>query len=152
MDKTKKQIDEEWKELCLYIKTEVLEYENKSLPKHFIMRLKGMYDGKFYANNKVSSNAKYEYTDILMAFKMNKIKIQNVIKSKEFATEKHMINYIMAIIDSDINNVVDMIRRKEKSQTKAENVSVASIVVDTDKAEYKKKTESRSSRILNDLW
>lgn len=151
MDKTKKQINEEWDELYQYIKHDIIGYSDKAIPKYMILRFRGLADGKFMANKKTKPMATYEYTDILMTFKINKIKIHNAMRSVEFKDERHMFNYIMVIIEGSINDVVDMLKRKAKSETKTENVEVASIVVE-DKAEYKKKTKNKESKLLNDLW
>ena len=151
MVKTKKESTEEWNELYKYVKEDVLMYIDKAMPKYMLLRLRGLSEGKFIANKKISSMAKYEYNDILMTFKINKIKIHNALKTVEFKDERHMFNYIMVIIENSINDVVCMIRKNEKSKVQAENVEVAAIITE-EKAGYKKKTKDKSSKILNDLW
>ena len=50
---TKKEI-KEWDELYQYIKKDILQYDdNKKLPKWFVLRLKGLNQGKFCANNNI---------------------------------------------------------------------------------------------------
>lgn len=151
MDKTKKQISEEWNELYKYIKHDIMGYSDKAIPRYMILRIRGLADGKFMANKKTIPMAAYGYDDILMTFKINKIKIHNAMRSVDFKDEKHMFNYIMVIIEGSINDVVDMLKRKKKSETKTEIVEVASVVVE-EKAEYKKKTKTKQSKLLNDLW
>ena len=118
-----------------------------------ILRLKGMCDGNFIKNKNIQNQAHYEYTDILMTFKINKYKILNAIKTTTFKDETHKFNFIMKIIENDINNVVDMIKRKEKSEEKSQQVNVIGDSINIDnKAEYKKKTNKTTNKLLKDLW
>lgn len=152
MEKTKQQINEEWSNLYDYVKKEIFEYENKNLPKTLVLRLKGLYDGKFMANRYSKPKARYEYTDILMTFKINKINIVKILKTKEFKNEQHKVNYVMAIIENNINDIVEMIERKNKSEVKGEEVKVAISEIDDLKANYNKRTKENTSKILDDLW
>ena len=153
INKTKKQINEEWNELYKFVKIEILGYENKAMPKYMILRLKGMCDGNFIKNKNTQNQAHYEYTDILMTFRINKYKILKAMQSVTFKDETHKFNFIMKIIENDINNVVDMITRKEKSEQKTQQVNVVSDSIDIDnKAEYKKKTNKTTNKLLKDLW
>lgn len=151
MAKTKKESNEEWNNLYKYVREDILMYVDKAIPKYMILRLRGLAEGKFMANKKVAPMAKYEYNDILMTFKINKVKIHSALKNVEFKDERHMFNYVMVIIENSINDVVAIIRKKEKSELQAEHVEVAAIITD-EKADYKKKTKNKTSKILNDLW
>lgn len=148
--KTKVQIRQEWDELYQYIKNDILGYKDKSLSKHFVLRLKGLADGKFMANKRVEPKAKYEFTEILTTFKMCKFDIMSAIRDKDrFKNEQHMVNYIMVIIENNINDVVDRINRIKQSKQQGEAVEV--VTTDT-KAEYVRKTKEVSSSLLEDLW
>ena len=61
MAKQRKMTDEElkqWDELYCYVRDEVLKYDEvsgKKFPKEMILRLKGLHEGKFMANNNIKS-------------------------------------------------------------------------------------------------
>lgn len=138
-------------ELCDYIKSEILEYgEDKKFPKNLALRIKGLREGKFIANNKVKSQGDYPYQTILLAFKLYKYDIKLGLKRNvgKIEKESHKINYIMAIIENKINDVAGLLEKKKKSIEKAE-----SLTLNTEQgAEYKRKTKDRVNDRLKNLW
>lgn len=129
--------DPDWEELYNYVKIELLGYKNKKLPQKFILRLLGLKDGKFMANNKISSQAVYPFKTILLTFKLCRAKIDSYMASTTFKDESHMINGIMVIIESEINNTVDILERKRKAEEKSVTVDVNAQY--SDQANYKTK-------------
>lgn len=141
---------EQWHELYEYVRTEILKYPNtKALSKTLVLRLKGLKDGKFMANKHTKSFGTYGYDVILLTFKICKFDIIAGLTGKEFKNETHKVNYIMAIVESRINDTVDMINRKKVSEEKGK---IVVINVDSEKAEYKKKTKEIKSNKLDNLW
>jgi len=151
MAKMTQQEKEDWDELYQYIKKDIFEYTNQALPKYMILRLKGLSEGKFMANNYVKSMAKYEYKHILYTFKINKVKIKDIVNSSRFKNEQHKFNTIMIIIEKDINDVVNRLAQKVKSEEKIEKIDLKNITYEG--AEYKNKTNDKKiNDELKELW
>lgn len=141
---------EQWNELYEYVKNEILQYEKtKSLSKNIVLRLKGLKDGKFMANKNVKTLGEYDYSTILMTFKLCKLDILMGLKSKEFNNENHKINYVMFIIENKINDTVDIINRKKLAEEKSKNIYIDT---DIEKATYKRKTKDLKNKKLDNLW
>jgi len=136
--------------LYQYIKKEIFEYNEQSLPKYMVLRLKGLAEGKFIANNNTKLMGKYTYQQILFTFKINKLKIKEIINSSNFKGEQHKFNTIMLIIEKDINDVVARLNQKVQSEKKLENIDLKNITHEG--AEYKNKSSKQLNSELNDLW
>jgi len=141
---------EDWDELYQYIKTEIFEYADQALPKYMILRLKGLAEGKFMANKYVKPMAKYQYKHILYTFKINKVKIKDIIKSSKFENEQHKFNTIMLIIEKEINDVVERLNKKIKSEEKIETIDLTNTIHEG--AEYKNKSNKKTIKELEELW
>lgn len=141
----------EWDELYQYVKKDILNYEDDmKLPRFLILRLYGLKDGKFMANNKIQPLASYTFNEILMTFKINKITITNALgNSRKFKDEKHKINYVMAIIEGKINDIAIRFRNIENSKEKGESIKVP---INNNKADYTPKTKQNKNSLLDDLW
>lgn len=156
MDKTTKtktqtssRKDADWCELYEYVKTNILGYDTQKLPSHFILRLKGLAKGKFIANKNIKPMANYDFKTILYTFKICKPAIMEALRSVAFKDESHKINYIMVIIEKEINNVVERINKKKISEEKVEVIDITH--QDNESAEYKRK-EKKENKHLEDLW
>ena len=147
---TKKEIQEQWEELYQYIKTDILQYEESmKLPKKLILRLKGLKDGKFMANKNTKPMGDYSFKLILLTFKINKFQIIKALSNKDkFKDESHMINYLMAIVESKMNDTYARVKKVERAQEEGEHVVVN---ICEPKAEYKKKSKEVKSSRLKDL-
>ena len=66
---------EEFDELYKYVKNDILLYNRKILPKEFVLRLRGLSEGKFMSNKNTQAQASYSYKEILLTFKLCKSKI-----------------------------------------------------------------------------
>ena len=147
---TKQEI-KEWDELYQYVRIEIFEYDSQKLPNYMILRLKGLKDGKFIANTKIKSMADYEFNHILYAFKINKMKIKQIVKSDRYKNERHKFNTIMIIIENEINDVVNRLRNIEKAVEKIEKINLENVVHEG--AEYKSKNKNKkNNKELDELW
>lgn len=146
---TKEEIDS-FDELYKYIKEEIFGYQEQSLPKYMILRLKGLAEGKYIANNKTKSSGRYTYKQILYTFKINKMKLKDIVNSSNFKNESHRFNTIMLIIERDINDVVTRLNQKVKSEAKLETMDLANI--NHKGADYKNKNDKKLNDELNELW
>lgn len=140
-----------WELLYYYVKNDILDYdENQSLPSNMVLRLKGLLTNKFMENNNIKSTANYSYQTILNTFKFCSPEIHKALKTKSWANEQHKFNYILKIVEGNINNVYMRMKNVEKAKEEAKNATV-----DTANhigAEYQKKTKEVTNKLLNDLW
>ena len=115
-DKEKQDFDK----LYQYVK-KILGYsDDMALPKFMVLRLKGLTEGKFMANKKTTSKASYDYYTIYLTFIYCKDKIQKALQTKSFTNEQNKFNYIMAIVENNINDVVIKLKNAKKSKQIAE--------------------------------
>lgn len=142
----------EFDKLYQYVKTKVLGYtDDMALPKFMVMRLKGLSDGKFYANNKTKSTAKYDYNTIYLTFVFCKDKIQNALHTKKFTSEQNKFNYIMAIIENNINDVVIRVQKAKKVEEKIEKTEIIDYEINVDKNNSDIKSDKTDSKTFNSL-
>lgn len=119
----------DWDNLYQYVK-KILGYDDTmALPKFVVMRLKGLSEGKYYANKKTRSMAQYDYKTIYLTFVYCKDKVVKALQTKNFKNEQNRFNYIMAIVENNINDVVIKLRNAKKSKQIAEK-QVAKIEID----------------------
>lgn len=151
---TKKEEQQQWNDLYEYVKNEILKYDEKmKLPRLLVLRLKGLKNGKFIANKNTTALGDYTFNIILMTFKINKFDIINALANKnKFKDESHMINYMMAIVESKLNDTVERIKKAEKSKSKGEVIKTISDSTEEDiKPIYKKKTKDIKNKRLKGL-
>lgn len=139
----------EWTELYDYVKIKVMGYEDKVMPKQFILRLRGLADGKFMANKNVKSQASYTFKEILLTFRLANAKIQDYITRTSFSNEQHKFNGIMVIVESEINNTKTLLERKDKSIKKSEAIDLSH--QSSEQADYKTRGKITSNEKLKGL-
>lgn len=140
-----------WDELYQYVRCDVMGYDqNQSLSKQMVLRLKGLSQNKFMANNKIPSTANYPFDTVLDTFKFCKSSIEKAVRDICFRDEQHKFNYILKIVENNLNTVY--IRKKRQATTEYD-VKHLSVVADASKgAEYQTKTDSSSNANFDDLW
>lgn len=149
---------DKWDNLYEYVRTEILQYDEKqSLNKHQRSRLQGMRSGEYgnKRNKKVSlSEEGYPYDVILMAFKVKKIAIKEAITERsKFKDEKHMFDYLMVIVESVINDVYARMKERQIANDKLDKLDYSKY--QQEDYEYKEKAnikENKVAKLLNDLW
>lgn len=103
---------EKFKELMRYIAMEVLNYQDGQIvPPTIVKRIRTM-------------NNFYDYEVIHECFKDNKENIQYWISNKNFDSEFGMANYIMRIIENNINDVYNKWKHKKVTEQKTESSSL----------------------------
>lgn len=141
---------EDFDELYHYIRKEIMGYDDEqTLSRYFVLRLKGLAEGKFISNKKEKSYGSYSYKTILYTFKIGKAKIFKAFASVPIKDEGHKINLIMMIIEREINDVVDRVRKVNESNRKMKVKKLPQ--QNNEQAEYKAKTKRRNKE-LDDLW
>ena len=141
----------EWDDLYQYVKNEIMGYdENQALSSTMALRLKGLLTNKFIENNNTESTANYSYETILNTFKFCSPDIKRALRTNNFKDEMHRFNFILKIVERNINDVYLRMKSVEKAKEDAENTIVDT--VEYTGAEYQKKTIETNNKLLNDLW
>ena len=141
---------QDWEALYFYVK-KVLGYdENQSLSSTMVLRLKGLLTNKFIENNNIESTANYSYEVILNTFKFCSPTINKALRTNSWSNEMHRFNYVLKIVESNINNVYLRMKNVQKTKEEAENTTVDA--ANHIGADYQRKTKEVNNKLLNDLW
>lgn len=137
---------EDWDTLYMYVKCNVLGYDaSMKIPNYLALRLKGLAEGKFMVNDLSKEMANYSYELILNTFKICNPEIQRGLRNIEFNDESHKINYIMSVIDSNINDVY--MRAKKVKETKEDVLRQVEMEADTaheiERPKYKREKKKK---------
>ena len=140
----------DWESLYYYVKNLLGYDENQALSSTMVLRLKGLLTNKFIENNNIQDGANYSYEVILNTFKFCSPTINKSLKTNSWTNEMHRFNYVLKIVESNINNVYLRMKNAQKAKEEAKNT-----VIDTANhtgAEYQRKTKEVTNKFLNDLW
>ena len=88
----------------------------------------------------------YEFKDILLTFKLCKLKIKDCLNSMNFKDESHKVNTIMMFVEKEINDVVLRLKNKVKTTEKVQEVEIKEI------NEYKGSENKKTHKKLDSLW
>lgn len=142
---------QDWDELYQYVKLNVFNYdENQSLPSNIVLALKGLQTGKAIENRKIKDTAHYPFKIILLSFKLNKNKIDYVIKTKDFKSEQSKFSYIKKIVEGDLNNLYIRVKESEKAKNRVEGIDLSNLE-NNSKAKYTTKTKEPNKK-LKKYW
>lgn len=114
-----------WDELYTYVKKNIMGYDdNQALSSAMVLRLKGLLTNKFMENNNIQSTANYSYETILNTFKYSSIDIQRALRTNNFKDESHKFNYILKIVEKNINTVYVRMKNVEKAKEDAKKTTI----------------------------
>lgn len=139
---------QDWESLYYYVKNLMGYDENQSLSNAMVLRLKGLLTNKFMENKNINSTANYSYETILNAFKYSSMDIQRALRTNRFSDEMHRFNYILKIVEKNINTVYMKMKGAERVKEKTEEVDTT-IATYTGVA-YKAKETKKDK--FSDLW
>ena len=147
----------DWDNLYQYVRKLLGYDETMALPKFMVVRLKGLTEGKFIANNRTKPMAQYSFNTVYLTFVYCKNEIKRVLQTKSFKNEQHKFNYIMAIVENNINDVVIKLRNAKKVEKKIKKTEIIDYEIKVDKNinndSKSKKTDSKTFNSLTDnLW
>lgn len=148
----KKMSEEEkrsWENLYYYVK-DLLGYdENQALSSTMVLRLKGLLTNKFMENGNIESTANYSYDVILNTFRYCSTDIKRALENNSWSNEQHKFNYLLKIVERNINTVYMKMKNAQKSKEEIEltDMSHATEYVNTFKSKEKKKNNR-----LDELW
>ncbi len=148
----KKMTEEEkmaWDALYTYVRKNIMGYDdNQALSSAMVLRLKGLLTNKFMENNNIQSTANYSYETILNTFKYSSLDIQRALRTNSFADEMHRFNYILKIVERNINTVYVKMKNAEKAKEEAKNTTIE-VPIHTG-AEFKPREKKKDK--FSDLW
>ena len=122
--KMTKEEKRDFDELYYYVKKLLSYDENQSLSRSMVLRLKGLSTNKFIENNNIESTASYSYQTILNTFKFCSNDIQRALITNSFNDENHKFNYVLKIVEPNINNIYMRMKNIEKAKEEAKNTSI----------------------------
>lgn len=142
----------EWIELCAWIELNLFEYNGKQhLQTNACYILDGLRKGQCVANTNQEMHGEYPLQVVLMAFKINKIKILNAIKNKDFKSETSKMSYICSIVRDSLNDVYTRYINIEKSKEKVETINTD--IINYQGAEYKPTVkDNKNEEKWKGLW
>ena len=139
---------QDWDDLYFYVKNLLGYDENQALSSAMVLRLKGLLTNKFMENNNIESTANYSYEVILNTFKFCKLDIDRALRTCTFKDEQHKFNYILKVVEKNINTVYMKMKNFQKAKEEAKNITVeAPIHTGADFKPKEKKTDK-----FSDLW
>ena len=138
-----------WDELYTYVKKNVMRYDDdQALSNAMVLRLKGLLTNKFMENSNIKSTANYSYETILNAFKYSSLDINKALRTNNFKDESHKFNYILKIVEKNINTVYVKMKNAEKAREEAKNIAIEAPTHTG--AEFKPKEKKKDK--FSDLW
>ena len=140
---------QDWELLYTYVKSNIMGYdENQALSSTMVLRLKGLLTNKFIENNNIQSTANYSYETILNTFKFCSPDIYKALRTNAFKDESHKFNYILKIVEKNINNVYIRMKNAEKAKEEAKNATIEAPTHTS--AEFKPRENKKDK--FTDLW
>ena len=139
---------QDWESLYYYVKNLLGYDENQALSSTMVLRLKGLLTNKFIENNNIESTANYSYETILNTFKLCSQDINKALRTNRFVDEQHKFNYILKIVEKNINTVYMKMKNAQKAKEEAKSTAVE--MPTHIGAEFKPKEKQVNK--FSDLW
>lgn len=140
---------EAWDALYTYVKKNIMGYDdNQALSSTMVLRLKGLLTNKFMENKNIEASANYSYETVLNAFKYSSLDIQRALRTNNFKDESHKFNYILKIVEKNINTVYVKMKNAEKAKEEAKNTTIEAPTHTG--AEFKPREKKKDK--FTDLW
>ena len=138
-----------WDELYTYVRKNIMNYDdNQALSNAMVLRLKGLLTNKFMENNNIKSTANYSYETILNTFKYSSLDIQRALRTNNWADEMHKFNYVLKIVEKNINTVYVKMKNVQKAKEEAKNIAIEAPTHTG--AEFKPREKKKDK--FTDLW
>ena len=139
---------QDWENLYYHVKNLLGYDENQALSSTMVLRLKGLSTNKFIENGNIESTANYSYETILNTFKFSSLDIQRALRTNSFKDEQHKFNYILKIVEKNINTVYMKMKNVERAKEEAKNTTVETSAHTG--AEFKPREKKKDK--FTDLW
>lgn len=139
----------DWEALYIYVKSNVMGYDdNQALSNAMVLRLKGLLTNKFMENKNIEATANYSYETILNTFKYCYPEISKALRTNNFHDEQHKFNYLLKIVEKNINTVYMKMCNAQKAKEEAKNTTLE--VPAHTGAEFKPREKKKDK--FTDLW
>ena len=141
------------KELYWWIEDKIFRFKDgegfsRTEGKFLSLRIQGLATGQYVKNNnRELDRSGYTIEEISNTFKFTMMEIQYGLDNYDFNDIKHKINYMMVIVESNINDMRERMKRVKIQEELTTNIEE---VPDTE-LEYKPKTKKRNKN-LDDLF
>ena len=139
---------QDWESLYYHVKNVMGYDDNQSLSNTMVLRLKGLLTNKFIENGNIEASANYSYETILNAFKYSSLDIQRVLRTNNFKDEMHKFNYILKIVEKNINTVYMKMKNAKRAKEEAKNTTLEAPT--HTRAEFKPREKKKDK--FTDLW
>lgn len=137
----------EWDELYQFVRTEIMGYDqNQSLSRTMALRLKGLKTSKFAENKNRADMSNYSYKIILATFKYCKPKYERALRTKKFSDEMHKFNYVLSIVESNLNDVYMRMKKAEKQKSAVDNIDPSMFIPTEKKNKIGKNRKNKKNR------
>lgn len=138
-----------WESLYNYVRKNVMGYDdNQALSNTMVLRLKGLMTNKFIENGNIASTANYSYDTILNTFKYSSLDINRALRTNNFKDEMHKFNYILKIVEKNINTVYIKMKNAAKAKEEAKKTTIETPTHTG--AEFKPREKKKDK--FTDLW
>lgn len=127
-----KEIERQWLDKFTFIVKGLLQYDsNQSLPISFYTRLKDLKNGTDRGGVRTirnGANLGYPYEVIFETFKTSAVHILYAFGTKSFSSEGQKINYMMAIVESKVNDeYIKWKRNKQYEESQKNNSNIVDV-------------------------
>lgn len=152
MEKTEDRAKEqsEWDMVYELFKEQLGVKKCNTLDKHATMRLLGLRLGKYIpqGQNVRGLSRGYSYTTVLATLKFCNGQIKHALSTRDFADQKHRIDYCMKIVTDNINFIDMKVRQAEKTEQSLDILKPQ--VVETESLPtYNKKSNGGDKKMQN---
>ena len=113
------------------------------------LRIQGLRNRQFISNKNLEGSGNYSYDVIFNTFKYCKPELQKRLSSMSFADENHKFNYVLKVVEENLNNVSVKMKKMEKSKKEAESYDISEVINYT--ATFRPK-ETKVNDRLKHLW
>lgn len=137
----------DWDSLFQYV---LDTYFIKTIPSPIIIRLQDLRNGSSRLGKQIQYKQGYEYQTILECFKSHEDYIKNVIRDKDFKTDIQKGNYIMAIIEGQIDQFYFDRQLEKVAEISKQQRTALTIDHSTNSEKKKIKIPKNNPYVLND--
>jgi len=141
---------EDWNDLYDYVRYEILDYkEGMQLSSYIRGKLQGLRTGDFTVKKGdiINECKGYPYNIVLMTFKIMKLSISTSVKNKTFNNDNHKFNYILKIIQNNINDIYKRYEEKQEGKRNLKNIKID--VPIENETEYKNRSNLKENKVAN---
>ena len=139
-----------WDSLVRYVKYNVFKYDvEQRLSNNSVLKLQELSYGRIMGNKNQCSTCHYTFDEILLTFKYCYFEIEKATMYKSFDSENQKMNYICAIIKSNINDVIKKVSDTNRATEKLLNSDLSNLT--SKRANYVRRTEECLPE-LEHLW